>query len=67
MQKFIKTVFKVLRPLFLLGLLAVFGFFLIYVVKELIEERNLAGIPTILCLFLLAIILQVIKSWFSQK
>lgn len=67
MQKLIKTIFKVLKPVILLILLAVFFFFLIYTIKELNEERNLAGIPTVLCLLLLAGILQIIKGWISQK
>lgn len=66
-QKFMETVFKVLKPLFLLLLLALLAFFLTYTIKELIEEQNLAGIPTIFCLLLIAIILQVIKGWQSEK
>lgn len=42
-------------------------FFLIYTIKELNEERNLAGIPTILSLLLLAIILQLVKGWIVKK
>ncbi|MGX7245943.1 DUF4097 family beta strand repeat-containing protein [Enterococcus quebecensis] len=67
MQKFAKTVFKVLKPLLLLVLLVLFSFFFIYIVKEINEERNLAGIPTVLCLLLLAISLQLAKGWVSKK
>ncbi|WYK00659.1 hypothetical protein A5821_001757 [Enterococcus sp. 7F3_DIV0205] len=67
MQKFIKTVLKVLKPLVLLLLLALFTFFLIYTVRELYEEHNLARIPTILCLLLLAVILQLVKGWIIPK
>lgn len=66
-QKFMKTMLKVLKPLFLLFLLVLFAFFLMYTVKELTEEHNIAGIPTILCLLLIAIILQVIKGWRIEK
>ncbi len=67
MQKLLKATLKVLKPLLLLLLVASFAFFLIYTVKELNEERNLAGIPTILCFLSLALILQVIKGWVFEK
>lgn len=67
MQKLVKTVFKVLKPIVLLLLLSVFAFFLMYIIKELKEERNLAVIPTILCLLLLPIILQLVKEWVVEK
>ncbi|MGX7413176.1 DUF4097 family beta strand repeat-containing protein [Enterococcus caccae] len=67
MQKVIKTAFKVVKPLLLLFLLTSCLFFLVYIIKELNEERNLASIPTVLSLFLLALILQVSKGWFIKK
>ncbi|MBO0470618.1 DUF4097 family beta strand repeat protein [Enterococcus sp. DIV0242_7C1] len=67
MQKLLKTVIKVLKPLILLLLVAEFSFFLIYIIKELLEEKNLAGIPLVLCFLTAALILQVVKSWFIEK
>ncbi|WP_256924800.1 DUF4097 family beta strand repeat-containing protein [Candidatus Enterococcus mansonii] len=67
MQKFAKTTYKVLKPLLLLAFFILFAFFFTYTVKELNEERNLAAIPTILCLVLLAVILQLIKGWLVRK
>ncbi|MBO0439931.1 DUF4097 family beta strand repeat protein [Enterococcus sp. DIV0869a] len=67
MQKFIKMVFKVLKPLLTLVMSVLFIFFMIYTVRELNVEQNLAGIPMVLCLLLLAIILQLIKGWVFKK
>ncbi|EOH94030.1 hypothetical protein UAW_02451 [Enterococcus haemoperoxidus ATCC BAA-382] len=67
MRKFLKTVFMMLKPLLFLVLLGLFGFFLVYTIKELSGERNLAGIPTILCLLLSALILQLIKGGIVKK
>lgn len=66
-HKCVKTVLNFFKPFILLILLATLSFFLIYLFKELNEEQNLAGIPTILSLLLLAIILQVVKSWIVKK
>jgi uncharacterized membrane protein len=67
MQRVLKTAVRVLKPLVLLLLLCTFSFFLIYIVKELHEEKNLAGIPLVLCLLLSALIFQLLKGWFYEK
>ncbi|MGX7150709.1 DUF4097 family beta strand repeat-containing protein [Enterococcus ureasiticus] len=67
MQRFIKTALNVLKPLILFVLVVFLTFLLMYIIKELKEERNLAGIPTILSLLLLAIILQLVKTWILKK
>lgn len=67
LRRFWQSFFKIVKPLVLAGLIGLGIFFLIYVEKELTENKHLAAIPVVAALLLVALTLVALQNWYVGR